>query len=184
MSTPSEHEILSLPATRANLARWGVPWPPRRGWRKKLLKTARHGADRVASGAPHVCTIEFDGGSSCNIPSRGYGEGYGSYQINDRDIVRVSFGLGHSSNSAEIRTLVRALEDLLDTDPVAPFKTVLIRGDSQIALKWVLHRGPIKGTPSPQFVEAVGMLQRTADKFTLLRTEWRGREHSVALFGH
>ncbi len=130
------------------------------------------------------CRIEFDGGSTCNVPRLGYGEGYGSYQIDDREIVRVSFGIGHSSNSAEIRTITKALEDLYDSDSKAAFKTVLIRGDSKIALKWVNHRGPIKGTPSPQFVEAISLLRAIAIRFTNLKTEWRSRDVSVEIFGH
>lgn len=133
--------------------------------------------------APEII-IEFDGGTSCNIPRLGYGEGYGSYRIGDHQIVRVKFGRGHSSNSAEIRTLVKALEDLSDSDPKAAFKAVLIRGDSQIALRWVHHHGKIKRTPSPEFVEAIGLLHKITAKFSDLRTEWRSREVSVAIFGH
>lgn len=132
----------------------------------------------------NLITIEFDGGSTCNIPRLGYGKGYGSYRIGDREIVRVNFGMGHSSNSAELRTLVKALEDLHDSDDRSPLKDVLIRGDSKIALKWVSHRGKIKGTPSPEFVEAIGLLRAIAAKFTRLRTEWRTRDVSVEIFGH
>lgn len=32
-------EIETLPKTRMNLAKWGVPWPPPKGWKKQLLKT-------------------------------------------------------------------------------------------------------------------------------------------------
>lgn len=49
--------------------------------------------------------IEFDGGSTCNVPKLGYGDGYGSYQIDQREIVRLQFGKGFSANAAEILTL-------------------------------------------------------------------------------
>ncbi|MEK6281885.1 MAG: hypothetical protein AABN95_16145 [Acidobacteriota bacterium] len=42
--------------TRKQLARWGVPWPPPKGWRKRLTGKAQHskitslGADRCVKG--------------------------------------------------------------------------------------------------------------------------------------
>jgi hypothetical protein len=38
---PTEAEILSARNTKAQLAQWGVPWPPPQGWRKRLLREAR-----------------------------------------------------------------------------------------------------------------------------------------------
>lgn len=38
---PSVTEIETSRQTRAQLAAWGVPWPPPKGWRRKLLEEAR-----------------------------------------------------------------------------------------------------------------------------------------------
>ena len=35
--TPSPEEIAAVRHTRAQLAEWGVPWPPPKGWRKRLI---------------------------------------------------------------------------------------------------------------------------------------------------
>jgi hypothetical protein len=37
--TPAEIELAKTPAggwTKKQLAQWGVPWPPPKGWKKKL----------------------------------------------------------------------------------------------------------------------------------------------------
>ena len=39
--SPTEIEARRTPAggwTKAQLAQWGVPWPPSKGWRQKLRK--------------------------------------------------------------------------------------------------------------------------------------------------
>lgn len=126
--------------------------------------------------------IEFDGGTSCNIPSKGYGEGYGSFQINGGEIKRVEFGVGHSCNSAEILTLCAALNELKYVCPYA--KEVLCRGDSQIALKWISYQGKPSKKSSPMFLDAINLLRKAVGQFSSVRPEWRNRNHSVALFGH
>ena len=134
--------------------------------------------------------IEFDGGTSCNIPSKGFGEGYGSYLIKNNllqkeyGIQRVKFGYGHSCNSAEVRTLVAALRDLLGRCERPKEMNVLVRGDSKIALKWVWSRKQPTDKSTPLFKEAILLLQQEATKFKFIKTEWRGRNHSVQLFGH
>ncbi len=130
-------------------------------------------------------TIEFDGGTSCNIPSKGFGEGYGSFQINDGEIKRVTFGKGHSCNSAEIRTMVAALEELASMCNPAQ-SSILIRGDSQIALKWVTCGKQPKASHSEGFRDAIERLRRVIqlNRWRSVSTEWRGRAHSVKLFGH
>lgn len=130
-------------------------------------------------GWDHV--IEFDGGTSCNDPKKGYGDGYGSYQIDGGEIKRVKFGKGHSGNSAEIRTLIAALHELAQSDRGG---RVLCRGDSQIALKWITCRTAPKSKCSPAFISAVIDLHEWASKFTTIKGEWRRRNHSVKLFGH
>lgn len=127
--------------------------------------------------------IEADGGTSCNVPALGYGEGYGSYQIDGGPVRRHSFGMGHSNNSAEIQIIVEALRDLAAAGN-SKEKIVMIRSDSQIALKWVSHLGVPSKKSSSMFKEAIGFLRTEVARFASVRTEWRGRDHSVALFGH
>ncbi len=130
-------------------------------------------------------SIEFDGGTSCNIPRLGFGEGYGSYQIGDQPIKRVKFGKGHSCNSAEIRTLISALHDLADQMP--PHMVNLeIHGDSQIALKWANPKYMKKPShkTTENFRNAIVELRKIAIMFANITTKWRGRDVSVALFGH
>jgi ribonuclease HI len=129
-------------------------------------------------------TVEFDGGTSCNIPSKGFGKGYGSFQINGAEIHRVEFGIGHSCNSAEIRTLAAALEAIRLSCADTKKKSVLIRGDSKIALKWAKDKKQPSPSTTANFREAIELLRVQVAAFGCIRTEWRGRAHSVALFGH
>lgn len=153
--------------------------------RKKAHSNSREGAiqteprkfDRI---------IEFDGGTSCNNPKQGYGKGYGSYQIAELNIVRVEFGMGHSCNSAEILTMNAALNGLIETvgKDVAKNMTILVRGDSRIALKWVHQRGDPSFKTSPMFQDAIAALKKIVPHFKKIETQWRGRHKSVELFGH
>lgn len=141
-------------------------------------------ADYIRDGPkPGRYVIEADGGTSCNIPGK-FGKGYGSYQINGGEIVRVEFGMGHSNNSAEIRTLVAALEALDAQEGPSTEKSVLLRSDSKIALKWVRCGETPKEKTSEGFREAITLLRAQVIKFRSVKTEWRNRLHSVALFGH
>lgn len=129
-------------------------------------------------------TIEFDGGTTCNNPAQGFGEGYGSWQVNQEPICRVKFGYGHSCNSAEVRTLVDALRALSLTLDDPKSKTVFVRGDSKIALKWVTSKQHPTRKSTEKFQEAIYLLRVEVAKFKSVKTEWRGREHSVRIFGH
>jgi transcriptional regulator with XRE-family HTH domain len=41
--------------TRATLAKWGVPWPPPKGWRRALIEGQRFGSpDREKTGKPTI----------------------------------------------------------------------------------------------------------------------------------
>lgn len=40
MEKPTRKQIETFRPTRRQLALWGVPWPPPKGWRKRLLKEA------------------------------------------------------------------------------------------------------------------------------------------------
>lgn len=131
-------------------------------------------------------TVIFDGGTSCNNPKKGFGSGYGSYQILGGPVVRrIQFGVGHSCNSAEIRTLHAALVDL--ASKVNPgVLHIHIKGDSKIALKWANPK--LKMEPSAtswrEFHEAIRLLRLELPKFGKITTQWHPRAESVKLFGH
>jgi len=135
--------------------------------------------------------IEFDGGTPCNIPRLGYGNGYGSYRIDAEPIYRLNFNIPMSANVAEITTLSRAIETVAQNfgkEGIA----LDIHGDSQIALKWA--RGATEsGKPTKKvkakfeltdFGGAVARLQGAVQGFAEVRATWRGRAASVELFGH
>lgn len=133
--------------------------------------------------------IEFDGGTSCNDPAKGFGNGYGSFLLKERPndplpIERRQFGIGHSCNSAEIMTLVSALDYLATNIPIAKTSRVLCRGDSKIALKWVSCKKIPPEKSSPKFRESIATLRKIVGQFQCVRTEWRSRDESVRLFGH
>lgn len=132
--------------------------------------------DELVEQVDHV--IEFDGGTSCNNPKKGYGEGYGSYKIDDNEIIRVKLGPNHSCNSAELFTIITALSTINDYD----FKTILVCGDSQICMKWLLHPlSKIKNNAHSKTQEAIKILRKK--QFNVL-CYWRNRKKSVELFGH
>lgn len=138
---------------------------------------------------PYECTIvRFDGGSPCNDPKKGYGEGYGSYQIgNGTDPVRLKFGQAMSANTAEIRTATSALSSVALSQGHG--KWVHIIGDSQIALRWIdrAHsKHPIKVSKgsSEAFIESIEKLYEAVQGFEKIVTEWQPRHKMVAVFGH
>ena len=136
--------------------------------------------------------IEFDGGTSCNIPRKGFGVGYGSFQINDLEIQRLQFDTGYSANAAEIETMYKSLialdkyirEDIVTH--VAP--SILVCGDSCIALKWLnCNRNPVG---SDKFVTIINEMKtfiynrQESFVFGEITPFWRPRKKSVELFGH
>ena len=133
----------------------------------------------------HTSTIEFDGGTPCNIPAEGYGIGYGSYRINSDPIVRLNFNRPMSANAAEIFTLRAAVIAAKEKGADA----LVINGDSRIALKWAnVAAGQRKPTKiektSPVFQEAVAELKSAMQGITSVVTQWQPRLKSVAVFGH
>ncbi len=128
--------------------------------------------------------IEFDGGSTCNVPRLGYGQGYGSYRIGDGKVRRVQFGECMSANCAEILTLVAAVESAKKSGA----KSLLIVGDSMIALKWAnVAVGNRKATKirntSEGFQRAIVLLYQVARGIKIV-TQWQPREASFVTFGH
>ena len=129
-----------------------------------------------------LLVVEFDGGAK-NIGKPGFGIGYGSYKIGDNEIVYLDFNEVMSANCAELKIACEALKTIPKT------ASILIRGDSQIALKWIAQafaKNPkkISKGSSPKFMEAIDETYEVCEGFTAIFTEWRGRAHSVTLFGH
>jgi len=136
--------------------------------------------------------IEFDGGTSCNIPRKGFGIGYGSFKINDLEIQRLQFDKGYSANAAELETMYKALVALNDyimsdvITHVAPH--ILVCGDSCIALKWLNCKRIPEG--SEMFVTIINKMRKFIKQrqdclaFGEITPFWRGRQKSVELFGH
>ena len=136
-------------------------------------------------------TIEFDGGSTCNIPRLGFGDCYGSYRLDGADIVRLTFGVKGSANVGELMTITHALDALACRydEPTLKTVAVAVTGDSQIALKWAAHPKLYKteklaAGSTDQFREAVKRLVSLKQRFAEVRTNWVSRDYMVALFGH
>lgn len=129
--------------------------------------------------------IEFDGGTPCNVPARGYGDGYGSYRIDQERPVRLNFYRPMSANAAEVLTLVKAIQEAKQKGAAA----LLIIGDSRIALKWAdvaagLRPATKINKTSPEFQESVAQLQIAMRGISTVKTRWQPRLKSVATFGH
>lgn len=135
--------------------------------------------------------IEFDGGTSCNVPRLGFGNGYGSYRIDDEPIHRCQFNRPMSANAAEVYTLVYAINAIRGRNIEVEQIRLSIYGDSQIALKWAECFGPSSIRPrklskksTGEFRNSLGALQLALRGFVNVHTQWRGRRFSVAMFGH
>lgn len=139
--------------------------------------------------------LHFDGGTPCNIPSKGFGIGYGSYRFNSNPVIKVDHGIPCSNNGAELLTLVSALVELkricdLEDNLMDSKETeVLIMGDSQTILGWVdkLIKNPmIKINPgvSESMKLAIPQLIIAMEPFGEIRTKWLPRIHAVQAFGH
>lgn len=138
----------------------------------------------------HTVRIEFDGGTPCNDPKKGFGIGYGSYTINGGRPVRVSHGIPCSNNAAEVLTLVSAIHDVRKTYEPRDIR-LLIVGDSQITLNWVRRAtGELKSkkgkkaSGSPLFKESIRRLSDSLSAFGKIEAKWQPREKSVKTFGH
>ena len=142
--------------------------------------------------------VHFDGGTPCNIPSIGFGIGYGSYcytgladQISKGEPIRISHGIPCSNNVAEILTLCVALEKLAEMGS-AETTHVHVQGDSKIALKWLnvasgqhnMKRVTISDNATQLFIESIRRLGKAVEPFSKIETEWLERRHAVAAFGH
>lgn len=193
------------------LAVLGMTWPPRSGWIRRVVgmeipkedykrflalrkqKKGKRAAKLLPSASLDLSltpyTIEFDGGTSNNVPSRnGYGNGYGSYRLNDGEIVSVNFARPMSANVAEIRTLIAAVEAV---QRISNPDTMMLRvvGDSRLALDHAQKAGGKAGyrlnpSWSPEFRAAVDDLHVALKPFAAVVAAWQPRERSVEIFGH
>lgn len=132
--------------------------------------------------------IQFDGGTSSNVPP--FGKGYGSHCINSGEIVRLKFSERMSANVAEIKTAMEALK-AVQKRTEGPYK-VYITGDSQIALKWIEsaykrdHR-KVSAKATELFKQTIGELRTMFEnnyRISDLKVQWKPRKFSVATFGH
>jgi ribonuclease HI len=135
-----------------------------------------------------VIAIRFDGGTSCNKPTKGYGNGYGSYKINDGEVRRLEFNVPMSNNVAEISTLTSAV-NALETDRSTT--RLHICGDSKIALSWAYKAGngiaytsPKHGPHAPMFFKAVMSLYEALRGVREVKTNWEARRTIHRVFGH
>ena len=142
--------------------------------------------------------VHFDGGTPCNIPSLGFGIGYGSFcytglanHTSKGEPIRISHGIPCSNNVAEILTLCVALEKLAEMGS-AETTHVHVQGDSKIALKWLnvacgqhkAKQATLSINATQLFIESIRRLRKAAEPFSKIETEWLERKHAVAAFGH
>ena len=133
--------------------------------------------------------IRFDGGIYGMEKGRNYGQLYGSFRINNGDVVHAIFNAYGSSNIAELMTLITAVEYL----EVDPKKTRLcIYSDSQITVGWIekasngkpMPKLKVKNGRSLEFIETVAYLYTTLEPFASVGVRWQPREFNVSIFGH
>lgn len=129
--------------------------------------------------------ILFDGGSHGNP-----GPGYGSYRLTQTvdgrsQTVRLDFGEEMTNNEAEYRTLIAALEGLLDrirADGHDPSEfTVEVRGDSALVLRQIEGRWKAKDDRMRALRNRARAL---LSRFKGHRLVLQGREESVRALGH
>ena len=130
--------------------------------------------------------IIFDGASKNNGSPNS--EAYGSYQLSvtgKQEIRRLQFPTGTTSNEAEYKSLIAALEDLLGriqraNRAVGDF-TLEIRGDSALVINQVQGTWQTKKEhlrPLRDRAQAIIAL------FKDIEFVWQPREESVQVLGH
>ncbi|WP_322797515.1 ribonuclease HI family protein [Thermoflexus sp.] len=128
--------------------------------------------------------IIFDGGSRGNP-----GPGYGSYIIRTRDgredRCRLNFEEKMTNNEAEYRTLIAALDDLIDRiqkagkDPSA--FALEVRGDSQLIIAQL--RGTFR-VRAPHLRPLQEAAHERLSRFRKVRLVWQPRAVSASELGH
>lgn len=143
-------------------------------------------ADKVSARrqSPRAFTITFDGGSLGNP-----GAGYGSYAIARAGakpkVTRLQFsqnGEKVTNNQAEYRTLIAALEELIEQlGPDAGDADVTIRGDSKLVIEQIAGRWKVRNP------ELKPLCQRARELFSIFGSAeliWHPRARSVDALGH
>lgn len=137
--------------------------------------------------AMRTIRITFDGGTPCNIPRLGYGNGYGSYQIDGGRVITCDFNRPMSANAAEIWTAVFAVNDVTRHQSNLAEACLHFQGDSRIALKYCLNfrrSVKFKSSSSGEFRDAILALHSLLPAFRDVKASWWPRENSVRIFGH
>ena len=128
--------------------------------------------------------VIFDGGSRNNP-----GHGYGSFQLQTLGqpavIHRLDFGEGVTSNEAEYRTLLGALETALLEAAAAQRDPRTLRflayGDSQLVVNQVAGRWGVKAANLLPLRDRARQLMAA---FGSAEVRWHPRARSVAALGH
>ena len=128
--------------------------------------------------------IECDGGTPCNNPRIGYGDGYGSYRIDKGKVVRVDFKKPMSVNEAEVSILICAIEDAISR--FGKNQSFEILSDSKIIVNCVNFSHKKKKFSlgcSEGYKNGVSKLRELLDFFQA-SASWISRNHMVSIFGH
>lgn len=125
--------------------------------------------------------VLFDGGSLGNP-----GRGYGSFALRRADEpwstpVRLEFGDHLTNNEAEYRSLIAALENLIQAleDPTQVDLEIL--GDSQLVIFQLEGKWRVR---APNLVPLHRAAQRLASRFGQVRYTWQPRARTVRILGH
>jgi len=128
-------------------------------------------------------TVRFDGGFN---KERGP---YGSYRVNNGPVKTIDHpDYVKTANQAEIWTFIEALSEI---DLPHSGIRLCVYGDSQIALKWIMHgwlKLPMKENKKYPwrvgFSTTLECLYRVLLDFGQVAVKWQPREHNVRVFGH
>jgi ribonuclease HI len=171
--------------TKAQLAEWGVAWPPPKGWRKELVARAtasRGGSARLRNirtdDTEPILLVHFDG--AC-WPNPGGVLGWGVTIKRGREtLVELHDGRpaspSNTNNCAEYLALAAALEWLLEQGHAGA--RVHIRGDSRLVLRQMFPNG--KGRTwrlkAGSYVEHARQAKALLERFSAVTGEWIARE--------
>jgi ribonuclease HI len=125
--------------------------------------------------------IVFDGGSLGNP-----GRGYGTYRLRVAGRpweapVRCDYDGRMTNNEAEYRTLIAALEALLQRSGRPEDDAVEVLGDSQLVLRQLAGAYKVRAANLRPYY---GRARELLDRFGASRLTWHPRADSVALLGH
>lgn len=118
--------------------------------------------------------LHFDGGK------RSSGAAYGSFRVGNLPIERRTFGSGYTSNQAEYKTLLDALEWLRRYAEPAVHRLV-VYGDSQVVIRQLSGEITCRNTAlQPLYAGAKDYLR----EYHHVQLRWVPRKDIVEIFGH